>query len=360
MTYKSIDKAQGEKKACPAAIFATIGKKAGTEGFEVSRKDWIEYTVTDEDAGMNVEQIVRQKLNVSGRMMQRLTRSKGIQLNRKQPFLQRLVKAGDQVAIRVVDRQPEKTQETQGQPEASSQTRTARSTLRENKDALPSVALPIELLYEDDHLLIANKPAGMTVHPVKQEQEGTLVDALAELFAARGESANVHSVHRLDKDTSGAILLAKSSYGHQLADRLLREGGIHREYVAVVSGVLSDERGTIEAPIGRDPKHPTKRRVAAGGDEAITHYEVIRRSSYMTMARVWLETGRTHQIRVHFEHIGHPLAGDAMYGGARGLLRRQALHASSLSFQHPLTSEKVHCVAPLPVDMKRLIRAEFE
>lgn len=221
-------------------------------------------------------------------------------------------------------------------------------------------ALPIELLYEDDHLLIANKPAGMMVHPVREEQDGTLVHALAAHFAQRGEQVSIHPVHRLDKDTSGAILIAKSSYGHQLADRLLREGGIHREYVAVVSGLLEKQRGTIDAPIGRDPKHPTKRRVALGGDAAVTHYEVIKQSSYMSMVRVWLETGRTHQIRVHFEHIGHPLAGDAMYGGARGLLRRQALHASSLTFHHPLLNEKLQCEAPLPADLKRLISAEFE
>ncbi|QRG67448.1 RluA family pseudouridine synthase [Brevibacillus choshinensis] len=316
----------------------------------MSRKDWIEYTVTEEEAGMNVEQIVRQKLNVSGRMMQRLTRSKGILLNRKQPFLQRQVKAGDQVAIRVVERQPDR------QPQHD----TSRVKVQTQAPAPSTHVLPVELLYEDDHLLIANKPAGMMVHPIKEEQDGTLVHALAAHFAPRGEQLSIHPVHRLDKDTSGAILLAKSSYGHQIADRLLREGGIHREYVAVVSGVLENERGTIDAPIGRDPGHPTKRRVVEGGDAAITHYEVIQRSSHMSMVRVWLETGRTHQIRVHFEHIGHPLAGDTMYGGTRGLLRRQALHASSLAFHHPLRNEKLQCEAPLPTDLKRLIAAEFE
>ncbi|MDF2684554.1 MAG: ribosomal large subunit pseudouridine synthase [Brevibacillus sp.] len=320
----------------------------------MSRKDWMEYIVTEEDAGLNVEQIVRQRLNVSGRMMQRLTRSKGIQLNRKQPFLQRQVKAGDQVAIRVLERQPQHDASREIVP-------TKTPLVNEHERAAQQVpAVSIELLYEDDHLLIANKPAGMMVHPIKEEQEGTLVHVLSHLFAQRGEPVSIHPVHRLDKDTSGAILIAKSSYGHQLADRLLREGGIHREYLAVVSGVIADKRGTIEAPIGRDPKHPTKRRVMAGGDTAITHYEVIQCSSYMTMVRVWLETGRTHQIRVHFEHMGFPLAGDTMYGGARGLLRRQALHASSLAFQHPLLNEKIYCEAPMPTDLKRLIQAEFE
>lgn len=310
----------------------------------MSSKNWLEYTVTEEDAGMNVEQIVRQKMNVSGRMMQRLTRSKGILLNRKQPFLQRLVKTGDQIAVRVVDRQP-----LQDKAPVAAE----RSNAPEN---IPS----IEILYEDDHLLIVNKPAGMMVHPIKQEQSGTLVHVLADLFLAKGVQLIPHPVHRLDKETSGAILLAKSSYGHQLADRLLREGGIHREYLAIVNGVVEDEAGTIDAPIGRDPRHPTKRRVVDAGDHAVTHYEVTKRSSQMSLVRVWLETGRTHQIRVHFAHLGHPLAGDTMYGAARGLMRRQALHASSLRFEHPIHKEEIAAHAPLPADMKRLTQAEFQ
>lgn len=324
----------------------------------MSRNDWIEYNVTEQDAGMSVEQIVRKKLNVSGRMMQRLTRSKGILLNRKPPFLQRQVKAGDQVAIRVGERQPE-TPKRQQLHDASRGRGAKQAALPQELAGSQWPALPVAILYEDDHLLIANKPAGMMVHPVREEREGTLVHALADLLAQRGEAASVHPVHRLDKDTSGAILLAKSSYGHQLADRLLREGGIHREYVAIVDGQLAADSGTIAAPIGKDPKHPLRRRVSEGGDAAVTHYEVVERSPSMTMVRVWLETGRTHQIRVHFAHFGHPLAGDTLYGGARGLMRRQALHASSLAFNHPLTGAPIRCEAPMPTDMRRLIQAEF-
>lgn len=312
----------------------------------MSRKDWLEYVVTEEDAGMSVEQIVRQKMNVSGRMMQRLTRSKGILLNRKQPFLQRQVKAGDKIAVRVVEKQPQHdAPQKQVQPPSV--------------QAGPIPRIPIEILYEDDHLLIANKPAGMMVHPIKKEQSGTLVHALADLFREKGEKASVHPVHRLDKETSGAILIAKSSYGHQLADRLLREGGIHREYLAVVSGRLDTDRGTINAPIGRDPGHPTKRRVTEGGDAAVTHYEVTNRSADMTQVRVWLETGRTHQIRVHFQHIGYPLVGDTLYGGRRDRMRRQALHAWKISFRHPLKQEEISCTATPPPDLERLLQAEF-
>jgi RluA family pseudouridine synthase len=303
----------------------------------VSRKGWLEYVVTQEDAGLTVEQIARQKLSVSGRMLQRLTRSKGILLNRKSPYLQRQVKEGDRVLVRVAERQQQR--------EGTSETDGAREAAR----------IPVSILYEDEHLLVADKPAGMLVHPVREGQDGTLVHALAAYLREKGEQAGVHPVHRLDKETSGAILLAKSGYGHQLADRLLREGGIKREYLAVASGVVEKEADTITAPIGRDPSHPTRRRVIDGGDPAVTHYEVIARAEEATLVRVWLETGRTHQIRVHFQHIGHPLVGDAMYGGNSRLLRRQALHAWRLSFAHPVSGDEIVCTARMPEDMTSLV-----
>jgi RluA family pseudouridine synthase len=301
----------------------------------MSQKQWLEYVVAEEDAGMTVEQIVREKMSVSGRMLQRLTRSKGIQLNRKPPFLKRQVKPGDCVSVRVTDQKPQPV----------------------HAEEAPDI--PLDILYEDDHLVVVNKPAGLMVHPVGPGQTDTLVHALTHLFQKRGTAASVHAVHRLDKNTSGAVLLAKSSYGHQLADRLLREGGIDREYLAVATGRIEQERGTIDAPIGRDPRHPTKRRVTEQGDEAVTHYEVVARSDQTTLVRMRLETGRTHQIRVHFQHIGHPLAGDTMYGGKKLGFSRQALHAQTLRFAHPLSGELVEAQAPLPEDMRRFIDREY-
>ncbi|CAJ1000858.1 RluA family pseudouridine synthase [Brevibacillus aydinogluensis] len=305
----------------------------------MSRKGWLEYVVTQEDAGLTVEQIARQKLSVSGRMLQRLTRSKGILLNRKSPFLQRQVKAGDKIAVRVQDNRL-------GQDKGPA--------MKASSLPMPPV-VQVDVLFEDDHLLVVCKPAGMMVHPTRREQGNTLVHILADQYRYKGENIQIHAVHRLDKETSGVILLAKSSYGHLLADRLLREGSIKREYLAVASGVVENDADTIHAPIGRDPRHPTRRRVMDSGDPAVTHYEVIARSEEATLVRVWLETGRTHQIRVHFQHIGHPLVGDAMYGGNSGLIRRQALHAWRLSFVHPVSGEEIVCTAPMPEDMTSLI-----
>ncbi|USG65483.1 RluA family pseudouridine synthase [Brevibacillus ruminantium] len=312
----------------------------------MSKKGWLEYEVAEEDTGLTVEQVIRQKLHVSGRMLQRLTRSKGIRLNRKAPFLKRLVKAGDLVSIRTAT-------------EPSSPDTGLQENCQEWSGEAGVVAPQADILYEDEHLLVAGKPAGMMVHPVKQDQGGTLVHALAAYLRNKGEADRVHPVHRLDKETSGAVLIGKTSYGHQLADRLLREGNLHREYLAVASGVIQDKKGTIIAPIGRDPGHPTRRRVSQRGEEAVTHYEVIAASAKNTLVRVWLETGRTHQIRVHFQHIGHPLVGDAMYGGKKQLLKRQALHASKLSFPHPLTAEEICCLAAMPPDLAELTAREF-
>jgi len=300
----------------------------------MSQKQWLEYVVAEEDAGLTVEQIVREKLSVSGRMLQRLTRSKGIQLNRKQPYLKRQVKPGDRVAVRVADPKPQRAD-------------------------VQAAVIPLDILYEDDHLVIVNKPAGMMVHPVGPGQTDTLVDALTAHFQQKGEPASVHAVHRLDKQTSGAVLLAKSSYGHQLADRLLREGAIHREYLAIATGRIEQERGTISAPIGRDPRHSTKRMVTERGDHAVTHFEVADRSERSTLVRIRLETGRTHQIRVHFQHIGHPLAGDTLYGGEKMGFSRQALHAGTLSFPHPLNGEQIVAEAPLPEDMRTFMAREY-
>lgn len=302
----------------------------------MSRNKWLEYVVTEEDAGMTVEQIVREKLSVSGRMVQRLTRSKGIQLNRKPPFLKKQVKTGDRVAVRIQDSKIEQL----------------------DKTTLPT-AYQLDILYEDEFFIIVNKPTGMMVHPVQQEQTETLVHVLTAYFLEKGQLASIHPVHRLDKQTTGAVLIAKSSYAHQLADRSLREGSIQREYLAILTGRLEQETGTINAPIARDPFHQTKRQVNERGEAAITHYEVVTRSADTTLVRVRLETGKTHQIRVHFQHVGHPIVGDTLYGGERLPINRQALHAHRLSFVHPVSGEEIAQTAALPEDMASFIEKEY-
>lgn len=310
------------------------------QGMQVALREWLTHEVTEQDEGLTVEQIVRQKLGVSGRMLQRLTRSKGIRLNGKSPYLQREVKKGDTVAVRIADK-----------PGGAASLRS-----RPIQAAFVQQPLPVEILYEDDVLLVANKPAGLIVHPVRKRDRDSLVARLGACFQARGELAVPHPVHRLDKETSGTVLIAKSSYAHQLADKLLRTGKLHREYLALLCGQWRQESGTIRAAICRDGRHPTKRRLSDAGEPAVTHYAVLARSSATTLVRVWLETGKTHQIRVHFAGLGHPLVGDRLYGGAEYGFLRQALHACRISFPHPLNGTLVEVSAPLPDDFRTCLK----
>lgn len=215
----------------------------------------------------------------------------------------------------------------------------------------------LDVLYEDDHLLIVNKPAGVLLHPTEPEHRGTLDHWVAGHFARTGVFSKVRHVHRLDQETSGVVLYAKHAWAAALLDELLRERQIKRTYQAFVQGRVKADRGKIDEPIGRDRNHATRRRVTPNGDKAVTHYQVTKRYQDVTLLQCSLETGRTHQIRVHMSHIGHPLLGDTLYGGKVGLINRQALHAAQLQFRHPFGGQVVRVQAPLPVELQALQNA---
>lgn len=206
----------------------------------------------------------------------------------------------------------------------------------------------VDVLYEDDHVLVLNKPPFMNTHPndIKHDT-ATLINAAVFYMQAKGEIRNIHQVHRLDRDTTGAILFAKHALAGAILDQMLVNREIKRTYLALAHGVMKHKKGTIKEPIGRDRHHPTRRRVSRAGQEAITHYEAVKedKDQKITYVKCWLETGRTHQIRVHLSHIGHPLAGDLLYGG-KPIVARQALHAAKLEFPHPFFDEKIVCYAP--------------
>jgi 23S rRNA pseudouridine1911/1915/1917 synthase len=220
------------------------------------------------------------------------------------------------------------------------------------RGALRPVAMELAVLHEDADLLVVDKPPFLLVHPTAPEHDRTLAHGVAAHLAEQGEPATVHPVHRIDRDTSGLVLFAKTSHAHHRLDLQLREGEIHREYLALVEGVVAGESGTIDAPVGRDPRNHALRTVRDDGDPAVTRWRVEERAGGATLLRCVLETGRTHQIRVHLRHLGHPVVGDTQYGAARTpAIRRQALHASRLSFTHPRTGEAVDVLAPLPADL---------
>lgn len=205
--------------------------------------------------------------------------------------------------------------------------------------------MDIHILYEDDHLLIVDKPAGMNTHPNVPEQMDTLANGVAFHLQAKGEFRQVKHIHRLDRDTSGVILFAKHPFVGSLLDKMLEERQIKRTYTALVQGKMPFKKGTINEPIGRDRHHPTKRRVSPSGQTAITHYEVIENQKDISLIQCQLDTGRTHQIRVHLSHIGHPIIGDSLYGNT-SVKERLFLHATELNFVHPLTLETIQVTSP--------------
>lgn len=231
--------------------------------------------------------------------------------------------------------------------------------------------IPLDIVYEDGDLLVVNKPAGMVVHPAPGNPDGTLVNAL--LYHCKGELSGIGGeerpgiVHRIDKDTAGLLVVAKNDKTHRALSEQLAYHGVSRVYHALANGGFRDTAGTVDAPIGRHPKDRKKMAVLLGGRaparEAITHYEVLRDYGNITYLRLRLETGRTHQIRVHMAYLGHPLLGDTLYGGGKtpferthaAYLHGQCLFAKELSFCHPATGEKMHFEVPLPEDFSKLL-----
>jgi len=229
-------------------------------------------------------------------------------------------------------------------------------------DATPTptaAAAEFAVAYEDEHLLVIDKPAGVVVHPARGHREGTLAQALAGRAAGGEDAWRAGIVHRLDRDTSGLLVVAKRDVVHRILKAALAAREIRREYLALVEGRPPSRSGTIEAPIGRDRRHRT--RMSTDGDApkpAITHFEIERSLPQATLLRVRLQTGRTHQIRVHLQAIGHPVCGDKDYGH-EGLydLKRQFLHATRLAFAHPVTGAEIDVESPLPEDLLAALQA---
>ena len=312
-------------------------------------------TVDPNQDSLRIDKFLSRRMGqVSRNRLQNAAHAGYLQVNDKAVRPNYKIKPGDLISLVL----PQPPRDTQAQPED----------------------IPLEILYEDERILLVNKPAGLVVHPGVGNPSGTLVNGLLHHFGqlppAKGRGAGVRPglVHRIDKDTSGVLVVAKEEYSlSHLAGQFARHS-ITRSYKALVWGDIKADSGTIDIPIGRDPRF--RQRQAAfpdrtQGKEAITHYTVLERLIYATLVECRLETGRTHQIRVHMKHLGHPLFADETYGGKRivagpsftrfrqfvqntfQVLNRQALHAATLGFLHPQNSEKMHFEAPLPEDFRK-------
>ena len=222
--------------------------------------------------------------------------------------------------------------------------------------------IPLDVVYEDADVIVVNKPSGMVVHPAPGHPDGTLVNALlyhcAGTLSGVGGALRPGIVHRIDRDTSGLIIAAKNDAAHQYLSAQLADHTLARTYECIVVGSLREDRGTVDAPIARHPADRKRMAVVAGGREAVTHWEVIARYPGYTHVRCRLETGRTHQIRVHMAYIGHPILGDTVYGAKKEVpgLTGQCLHAVGLRFLHPRTHEVMELSCPLPEEFTRMLQ----
>lgn len=215
--------------------------------------------------------------------------------------------------------------------------------------------VPLKILHEDEHVLLINKQPYVSSIPSREHPSWSIANGVIHHYAAKGNHSTVHLVNRLDRGTSGAMLIAKHRFAHSLLSKSQKEGKLKRSYIAVVEGIISTEEGTIDAPIARKESSIIEREVNKYGQDAVTRFSVIKRFSNTTLVALELATGRTHQIRVHMAHCGYPLCGDTLYGGTDEKIGRQALHSEWITFFHPLTQEELTFRAPIPHDIRQLL-----
>lgn len=287
------------------------------------------YIISKEDEELTVKGLLRSKFHYSSRFLTKIKFNNLSYLNGESIPLWVKPKAGDELVIK---------------------------QLEEESD-FPMEDIPISPIYEDENILVINKQPGFVVHPTKGQPNHTIANGLMKYMADTNQNFKVRFVNRLDRDTSGLLIIAKNSYSQNELSRQMKNN-MHKEYKALVKGVITEDEGTVDIPIGRPDPDEVKRGVLAvedGGYESITHYKVLERYNGYTLIQLKLETGRTHQIRVHMNHIGHPILGDSLYDEESPFIARQALHAFKLVFNHPMTQEKMELEAHMPDDILNAI-----
>ncbi|MCQ2508558.1 MAG: RluA family pseudouridine synthase [Dorea sp.] len=228
---------------------------------------------------------------------------------------------------------------------------------QESSEKIPPVDLPLNIIYEDEDLMVINKPAGMPTHPSRNNYENTMANALAYYFKQQGKAFVFRCNNRLDRDTSGLTVVSKHMLSGNKMSVMTAERRFHREYLAIVRGSVSPSEGTIDAPLARKEGSIIERTIDfEKGERAVTHYSLAEEKNGLSLVSLKLETGRTHQIRIHMKHLGYPLIGDYLYNPDMELITRQALHSHHIEFIHPITGEFMSFTAELPEDMARLLR----
>ncbi|MDI6829908.1 MAG: RluA family pseudouridine synthase [Actinomycetota bacterium] len=292
------------------------------------------FTASAEDQGTRLDVCISRHTGISRAAAQRIIAEGGVRVDGAPARKSHLVSAGERLEACLPDPVP---------PEP------------------PAQDIPVRVLYQDDDLAVVSKPAGMVVHPAAGHREGTLVNALLhalEGLSGVGGVSRPGIVHRLDRDTSGLLVVAKNDRSHLLLQGMIRDRTLHRYYLVLVHGVLATGLGTVDVPVGRDERNRRRMAVnAVSGRKAVTHFRVLRELGRASLLEAELETGRTHQIRVHMAYIGHPVVGDREYGRPGSLeaelgIERQFLHAWKLAFRHPVSGEEMEFEDPLPGDLE--------
>lgn len=288
------------------------------------------YIVTESDRGATVRQVMKKRLGFSSRLIAKFKRGMGSVKRNGIPvrnFAELL--PGDVLDI----------------------------MMPEDYSHFEPEDIPVRIIFEDEDLILVNKQPGITVHPTKTHPGGTLANGLMKRMLDSGDRYKIRFVNRLDMDTSGILIVARNSHCQDAISKMMKRDQVKKYYYAIVHGLVEEDQGTVDAPLGRTEADPVRRTVVEGGSPSVTHFRVLERfGSGFTFLALRLETGRTHQIRVHMKHLGHPIVGDPLYGKEEPeLIGRQALHAGRLVFRHPVSGEIIDAEAELPEDMLKLL-----
>lgn len=291
----------------------------------------IDYIIDEDSSGLRVEQFLRRK-RYSGQNLSEIKRMpKSILVNGVHYYMRQELSTGDHLQVRICETQ--------------------------NSEKIPPTKLPLDIVYEDEDLLVLNKPAGMPIHPSLNNYTNSIANALAYYFQSQGKPFIFRCCNRLDRDTSGLTIVSKHLVSGSILSDMTKYREVHREYLAIARGSVTPSEGTIQAPLGRKDGTIIERTVDwEHGEDAVTHYKVVKEANGHSLVSLRLETGRTHQIRIHMKYLGYPLIGDYLYNPDMEYMTRQALHSHHMEFTHPITGEHMSFTAPLPEDMARVMQ----
>lgn len=293
----------------------------------------LEYKIEENDNYVNLKDLLKNYFQISDRLLIKLKHNQKIFVNNTKAYVDMPLNLGDIISIYI-------------------------DFIEDNSNIVPTY-MPLDIVYEDDAFLVVNKSSGVPVHPSMEHFKDSLSNGIKYYFDKIGLKKKIRPVNRLDKDTSGLVIFAKNEYIQECLVKQMQAKEFIKEYIAICAGNLEKHSGIINAPIARKENSIIERCIAESGASAITHYEVIKNYNNYSVVKCILQTGRTHQIRVHMAHIGHPLLGDTLYGLPSPLINRQALHAYIITFIHPITKQKLEFTAKIPADLFNLLLPHY-